>query len=109
MASMRPEIPILQTHNIEHLPDSGIALFGDDLDPRIGCDSRIKPVEEIVNLDLPTGHTLKLGATLPHEHRDVLTPTLTANADLFAWSAADLPRVDPQVAVHKLSIYKEVK
>jgi len=26
--------------------------------------------------------------------------------DLFAWSAADLPGVDPQVGSHKLSIYK---
>jgi len=38
-----------------------------------------------------------------------LTPTLIAKIDLFAWSAVDLPRVDPQVVVHKLSIYKEAR
>jgi len=38
-----------------------------------------------------------------------LTPTLINNIDLFAWSAADLPDVDPQVAVHNLSINKEAR
>ena len=41
--------------------------------------------------------------------RDILTPTLINNTDLFAWSAADLLSVDPQVASHKLSIYKEAR
>jgi len=60
-------------------------------------------------LDLFIGRTIKLGASLQQAHYDVLTPTLTTNADLFAWSAVDLPDVDPQVAIHKLSIYKEAK
>jgi len=38
-----------------------------------------------------------------------LAPTLIANTDLFTWSIADLPGIDPQVAVHKLSIYKEAR
>ena len=36
-------------------------------------------------------------------------PILVSNTYLFAWSAADLPRVDPLVASHKLSIYKEAR
>ena len=60
-------------------------------------------------MELPNGRTLKLGTGLQQEQRDILTPTLIANTDLFAWSAADLPGVDPQVTVHKLSIYKEAK
>ncbi|XP_027905697.1 uncharacterized protein LOC114165238 [Vigna unguiculata] len=75
MASLRPQLPILQTKNIERPPDFHIALSGDDLDPR----------------------------------RAILTSTLISNTDLFAWSVADLPGVDPQVAVHKLSIYKEAR
>jgi len=63
MASLCPQLPILQTHNIERLPGSIIALFGNDLDPRIGCDSRIEPVEETTNLDLHTGRTLKKHAS----------------------------------------------
>jgi len=34
---------------------------------------------------------------------------LIDNADLFAWTAADMPGVSPDVITHRLSIYKEVK
>ena len=64
MASLRPQLPILQTHNIERPPDSGIALSGDDLDLRVGRDAQIEPVEEIVSLKLSNGRTLKLGTCL---------------------------------------------
>jgi len=46
---------------------------------------------------------------LESEERAIITPVLVGNTDLFAWSTADLPGVDPQVASHKLSIYKEAR
>ena len=97
------------TNNIERPPDSDIALSGNDLDPRLGRDARLEPVDDIVPMELSNGRTLKLGTGLQQEQRDILTPTLINNTDLFAWSATDLPSVDPQVVVHKLSIYKEAR
>ena len=41
------------------------------------------------------------------DERAIITPIFISNTDLFAWSPADLPGVDPLVAPHKLSIYKE--
>jgi len=108
MASLRPQLPILQT-NIECPPGSGIALSDEDLDPRVGHDAHIEPVEDTVSLELSNGRTLKMGTNLQQEQRDILTPTLIANIDLFSWLAADLLDVDPQVVVHKLSIYKEAR
>jgi len=105
MASLRPQLPILQTNHIERPPGSKIALSGDDLDLRVGRDVCLELVEETTPLELPNGHTIKLGI----EQRDILTPTLVSNTDLFAWSAADLPGVDPHVPSHKLSIYKEAQ
>jgi len=70
-------------------------LFGDDLDPRVGQDVRLEPVEETTPLELPNGHTIKLGTRLESEQRDIITPTLVGNTDLFAWSAVGLPGVDP--------------
>jgi len=46
MASLRPQLPIQQTNHIERPPGSGIALSGDDLDPRVGRDVRLELVEE---------------------------------------------------------------
>jgi len=50
-----------------------------------------------------------LGTSLNLDERATITPILINNTDLFAWSAADLPGVDPKVASHKLSIYKEAR
>jgi len=86
MASLRPQLPILQTNHIERPPDFDIALFGDDLDPRVGRDARLEPINETIQLELPRGRTLKLGTGLQHDQREMLTPTLISNTDLFAWS-----------------------
>ena len=91
------------------LPGSRIALSGDDLDPRVGRDVRLEPVEETTPLELSNGHFIKLGIGLESEERAIITPILVGNTNLFAWSAADLPGVDPKVASHKLSICKEAR
>jgi len=46
---------------------------------------------------------------LNFDERAIITPILTSKTDLFAWSAVDLSGVDPLVASHKLSIYKEAR
>jgi len=109
MASLRPQLPILQTNHIERPLGSEIALSSDDLDPRVGRDIRLEPIEETTPLELPNGRIIKVGTGLESEQRDIITPTLVGNTYLFAWSAADLPTVDPQVVSHKLSIYKEAR
>jgi len=109
MASLRPQLPILQTHNIDRPPGYDIALSGDDLDPKVGYDARLEPVDKTLPLELPNGRTLKMGTNLQHNHREILILTLISNNNLFVWSAIDLYSVDPQVAIHKLSIYKEAK
>ena len=61
MASLRPQLPIQQANHIEQPPGSGIALSGDNLDPRVGRDVRLEPIEETIPLELPNGHSIKLG------------------------------------------------
>jgi len=109
MASLRPQLPIQQTNHIERPPGSGIALLGEDLDPRVGRDVRLEPVEETSPLELPNGHSINLGTSLNLDERAIITPILVSNTNFFAWSAADLPGVDPLVTSHKLSIYKEAR
>ena len=77
--------------------------------PRVGRDVRLEPVEETSPLELPNGHFINLGTGLNSDERAIITPILINNIDLFAWSTADLPRMDPLVASHKLSIYKEAR
>ena len=107
MASLRPQLPIQQTNHIQRPPGSGIALSSEDLDPRVGLDVRLESIEETSPLELPNVYSINLGTGLNSEERAIITPILVNNTDLFAWSTADLPGLDPLVASHKLSIYKE--
>ena len=38
-----------------------------------------------------------------------LIQVLRQNADLFAYSAADMPEIDPKIVTHKLNVYERVK
>jgi len=109
MVSLRPKLPIQQTNHIERPLGSGIALSGEDLDPRVGRDVRLEPVEETTPLELPNGHSINFGTVLNSNERAIITPILVGNTNLFAWSTTDLPGVNPLVASHKLSIYKEAR
>jgi len=50
-----------------------------------------------------------LGSTLGAEGKSIITTVLFKNTDLFAWSAADMPGIDPRIISHKLSICKEAR
>ena len=46
----------------------------------------------------------KLGKGIPEHARAQLIVCLRENVDLFAWSATDMPNIDPSVACHQLTI-----
>jgi len=91
MASLRLQLPIQQTNHIQRPHDSAIALSGEDLDPEVGRDVRLKLVEETSPLELPNGHSINLGTGLNSEERAIITPILINNTDLFASSAVSYP------------------
>ena len=53
-----------------------------------------------------------VGATLEEPLRGRLVEFLQENSDVFAWSAADMPGIDPELITHKLNVdpnWKTVK
>ena len=101
----RPKSPLRHAvHNIERTS----RIEGADLDPRFNDDTRVEPVEATERHDF--GNGLKYTYT-GKAYADVveLKQTLNEHADLFAWSAAGMPGIDPRIACHKLSIYTEAK
>lgn len=81
----------------------GVALIGS----RGGSNSkdelkqRGEPVEpiEFVLLLFET-QRINIGLSLEPQQRERLIAFLRSNVDVFAWSANDMPGVDPQVMVH---------
>ena len=52
---------------------------------------------------------MKIGTGLPDLARKQIKACLRENAYLFAWSAAEMPGLDPEVACHHLAIDPTVR
>src|SRR6266487_3749988 len=59
---------------------------------------------ELVPLGEDPTKGVKIGADLPDLVKRQLIACLRENAELFAWSAAEMPGIDPEVACHQLTI-----
>ncbi|XP_077242335.1 uncharacterized protein LOC143882811 [Tasmannia lanceolata] len=65
-----------------------------------------QPAEDLVPIPLyedDQEKLVKIGLTLKDDSREELVRFLRKNADLSAWTA-DMPGIDPEVTVHKLSV-----
>ena len=80
-----------------------------DLDPRMD-DPRMEAGEDLYLFPLRDDrHATHIGTSLKPDDRMAIDTTLVKNADLLAWTAADMPGVDPQVITHRLSLHKEAR
>ncbi|GAU37149.1 hypothetical protein TSUD_293060 [Trifolium subterraneum] len=59
---------------------------------------------ELVPLGEDPTKGVKIGADLPDLVKRQLKACLRENVELFAWSAAEIPGIDPEVACHQLTI-----
>ncbi|RDX67679.1 hypothetical protein CR513_53410, partial [Mucuna pruriens] len=82
-------------------PNLNVLDFDLDLDPRL------LPIEDLkeINIGPDPAHKTKIGIALMQEDESRLISFLRENRDVFAWSPADMPRVDPEFICHQLSIY----
>ncbi|XP_027345819.1 uncharacterized protein LOC113857806 [Abrus precatorius] len=82
-----------------------------DLDPRVDEGCRIEPNEnkQPFQLGPKPEQVTYLGFDLSVQERQDFQKILQRNADLFAWSASDMPGIDPVFLCHHLSVYKEAR
>jgi len=80
-----------------------------ELDPRMEDEERVKPLGGTEVLPLDNGRFLQIGATLCESEKSMLAAILVHNKISFAWTTADLPGIDPDMACHRLSTFKEAK
>lgn len=56
--------------------------------------------------------TVMIGSLISKERKEKWVSFLRANHDVFTWSPADMPDIDPEVITHRLNVnssYKQVK
>jgi hypothetical protein len=59
---------------------------------------------ELVPFEDNSSKNFKIGKDLPNLVKAQLIACLRENAYLFAWSATDMPGIDPSVACHQLTV-----
>ncbi|XP_072087342.1 uncharacterized protein [Arachis hypogaea] len=95
----KEETPRIHTvYNSEHIPTLA------ELDPR-NDDSRPTPTDDLEQVKI--GYDEKftnIGSAFIAGRRTDLITMLQDNADLFAWTPADMPGIDPNFICHKLAV-----
>ncbi|KAK3012671.1 hypothetical protein RJ639_009867 [Escallonia herrerae] len=67
----------------------------------------VEPVDALIHVPLEEGNDerqMRIGSALESGIRDQLVSFIRLNMDIFAWSAADMPGIDPSVITHRLSV-----
>jgi len=80
-----------------------------DLDPR-EIEPRLEAKDELrqATLNGEERYT-SIGTAMAVADVELIHRTLKKNADLFAWIAADVPGINPEIITHRLSVYKEAR
>ncbi|XP_072076708.1 uncharacterized protein [Arachis hypogaea] len=88
---------------------SGVFLA--DLDARIEDKPRPEPEGDLEKFRVGDGDEkfMFINRNLPHELKEPLMEMIRANADLFAWTPADMLGIDPQLLSHHLAVKPEAK
>ena len=67
-----------------------------------------EPVENIIERQI-SGRTFRLGRCLSQEEQDQVTLVISRHLDAFAWSASDMPGIDPDFLCHHLTMDSKVR
>jgi len=74
----------------------------------IARETRPKPVEEWLEREIG-GKVFKLGRSLEGELQDQIAKVIKRHLDAFAWSASDMPGIDPDFLCHRLAMDTQVR
>ena len=79
----------------------------EDMDVRDDKERRGKPAKDLVPIPLDPEDPKKvtyIGASLENPLREDVIKFLQDNKDVYAWTAADMPGIDPQLITHRLNV-----
>jgi len=71
-------------------------------------NSRDQPAANVVEREIG-GKTFKLGRLLSQEEQEEVVEVISCHLDAFAWSASDMPDIDPDFLCHHLSMDATVR
>jgi len=76
--------------------------------PEDARERRPEPIENVVKRQIG-GRTFRLGRRLSQEEQDQVATVISRHLDAFAWSASDMPGIDPDFICHHLTMDPKVR
>ncbi|XP_072073807.1 uncharacterized protein [Arachis hypogaea] len=103
-SSLKKSDTILKQHEVKAVQTMEVLSLA-ELDPRGDTQERPQPSDELQKIQLTSKpeQVTYIGQALQERERSDLIKLLQANADLFAWTPADMPGISPDVICHKLA------
>nr|KYP68692.1 Transposon Ty3-G Gag-Pol polyprotein [Cajanus cajan] len=82
-----------------------------DLDPRLGEEERNEPTEDLIPFQLGRApeQVTHLGSQLSETDSNKVKRAVRDNKDLFAWTASDMPGIDPKFLCHRLAVCRDAR
>ena len=71
-------------------------------------DSREQPAANAIEREIGD-KTFKLGSSISPEEQEGVAEVISRHLDAFAWSASDMPGIDPDFLCHHLSMDATVR
>jgi len=96
------------TYNIVQVPSS-IDRSESELDPRPPTDQGSQPIDELKEIEILSGKKIRIRVDLDQTTETAIRQVLRANMSSFAWSARDMPEIDPNILCPRLNINPQVK
>jgi len=96
------------TYSLTQIPNL-VDRSDSELDPRPPTDQGPQPIGELKELEILPGKKIRIGADLDQATETAIRRVLRANMSTFAWSARDMPGIDPDILCHRLNINPQVK
>ena len=74
----------------------------------IARERRPEPAEDVLEKEIG-GKKFKLGKSIGQETQDQIVEVIARHLDAFAWSASDMPDIDPDFLCHRLTMEPQVR
>ncbi|KAK8940806.1 hypothetical protein KSP39_PZI010808 [Platanthera zijinensis] len=100
----------LRTVNVTEVSPSAFPAAAEAFSPSEAAEDKegahLEPAQVTQEVPIAKGgeRKLSINSELPEDQRAELISCLLKNLDVFAWSAEDMPGVDPDVACHHLNV-----
>jgi len=78
------------------------------VEAKVANERRLEPVGEVQEREIE-GNKFKPDTSLCKELQDKIVEVISRNMNVFMWSSADMPGIDPDILCHRLTMDERIR